>query len=158
MNKNKQWETHCPATNTTVWGEGDGVFECPGCGDDISVTQGQAVHAFKLAQGYEEEYNEKSFWTKVRKYAKKAGREVIEKALLLYYALVDSDTPAWAQGVIVGALGYFISPIDAIPDMIPVVGYMDDLAVMAAALVTVACHIKVEHSEKAEDKLKRWFG
>ena len=51
----------------------------------------------------------------------KAGKEVIEKALILYYCLQDDDTPAWAKTTIIGALGYFISPIDAIPDLVPVV-------------------------------------
>lgn len=55
-----------------------------------------------------------------------AGRKVIDKVLRLYYALQDKDTPIWAKSIIVGALAYFISPLDAIPDITPVVGYVDD--------------------------------
>jgi uncharacterized membrane protein YkvA (DUF1232 family) len=55
------------------------------------------------------------------------GREVIEKALWLYYAAQQPNTPLWAKTAIYGALGYFISPIDAIPDITPVIGYADDL-------------------------------
>lgn len=57
------------------------------------------------------EYSEESFWEKIASSAKLAGREVIEKALVLYYCMQDPDTPAWATSVIVGALIYFISPV-----------------------------------------------
>ncbi len=109
-------------------------------------------------QGFEKDYSEDSFWGKMKKYAKAAGSEVVEKALQLYYALQDSNTPAWAKTVIIGALGYFISPIDAIPDIIPVVGYADDLGVIAAALAAVAIYITDDIKAKAKQKLKEWFG
>ena len=107
---------------------------------------------------YSKEYSEESFWEKVKKYALKAGKEVIEKALMLYYCLQEKDTPKWAKGVIVAALGYFIFPMDAIPDVTPVVGYADDLGVLAAAFATVAAYIKEEHKQKAKEILKTWFG
>ena len=59
---------------------------------------------------YEKHYNEESFWEKVKKFAVKAGGKVIYLALKLYFALQSEKTPAWAKGVIVGALGYFILP------------------------------------------------
>lgn len=104
------------------------------------------------------EYNEHSFWKKLKAYAVSAGKDVIEKALILYYCLIDRDTPAWAKAVIVGALGYFVVPTDAIPDLMPVAGYSDDLGALASALAMVAVHIKPEHKEKAKDQLKIWFG
>jgi uncharacterized membrane protein YkvA (DUF1232 family) len=107
---------------------------------------------------YREQYSESSFWEKVRKNALAAGRELIEKALWLFYAILDGDTPTKAKWIIAGALGYFISPIDLIPDFIPVIGYTDDLAVLVAAIVTVASHIKEAHKEMAANKLKEWFG
>jgi uncharacterized membrane protein YkvA (DUF1232 family) len=76
----------------------------------------------------------------------------------MYYALQDADTPAWAKAVIIGALGYFISPIDLIPDVTPVVGFVDDLGVLVGAAATVALHIKDEHTIRAQEKLKKWFG
>jgi len=106
---------------------------------------------------YQSAYSEGSFWAKLKKAALVAGKEVVEKALILYYALRDPDTPTWAKGVLIAALGYFISPIDAIPDMIPGAGYGDDLGVLAAALTTVAAHIKKEHIEQARGSLTRWF-
>lgn len=102
-------------------------------------------------------YSDKSFWRKVAKFAVKAGREVIEKALVLYYCLQDPDTPAWAKTVIVGALAYFILPADAVPDLLPG-GYVDDLGALAAALMIVSVHIKPKHWEQAREKLREWFG
>lgn len=102
-------------------------------------------------------YSDDSFWEKVKGYAKVAGENVLEPALKMYYAALDADTPAWAKVAIIGALGYFISPVDAIPDMIPVAGYADDLGVLTAALATTAAHIKDEHVRKAKETLARWF-
>ena len=106
---------------------------------------------------YSEEYSEEKFLTKVKKYALKAGSEVIEKALCLYEALRDDDTPAWAKASIIAALGYSINPIDAIPDVTPAVGYADDLGVLVAAFAAVAAHIKDEHVEKAKATMARIF-
>lgn len=107
---------------------------------------------------YSAQYDDGAFWSKVKRYAKKAGLAVLEPALEMYYALQDSDTPAWAKATIIGALGYFISPLDLIPDVLPVVGYSDDLTVLVAALAAVSAHIKDIHKEMAKQALQRWFG
>lgn len=104
-----------------------------------------------------EDFSEEGFWGKIKKYAKKAGREVIEKALWLYYAAQDPGTPLWAKTTIYGALAYFISPIDAIPDIIPVVGYTDDLSVLVGAIAAVSIYITTEVKDKAAKKLSDWF-
>ena len=101
------------------------------------------------------DFEEESFWDKVWSVAKSAGKEVIGVALTMYYALIDEDTPTWARAVIVGALIYFVNPVDAIPDVIPGVGYSDDLAVLFAALATVAAHIKPEHRKRASEWVER---
>ena len=107
---------------------------------------------------FEENYSEESFWDKIAKYAKAAGYEVVERALQLYYAAQQPGTPAWAKATIYGALGYFITPLDAISDLVPTVGYADDLGVLVLALGTVAMYINDDVREKAEKKLKQWFG
>lgn len=107
---------------------------------------------------YEKHYSEESFIDKVKKFAVKAGVKVIYAALKLYYALKAEGTPAWAKSVIVGALGYFILPIDLVPDVLPVVGFTDDLAVLAAALIAVAVHITPAIKTQAKEKLRYWFG
>jgi len=106
---------------------------------------------------FEKDYSDESFWDKLKNFAKVAGKEVIEKALFLYYALQEPETPAWAKKVIIGALGYFIFPFDAIPDIGPVVGYADDLGVLVAALATVSMYITEDVKEKARNKMRDWF-
>ncbi len=107
---------------------------------------------------YESEFSENNFWDKVVNFAKAAGKEVIEKALWLYYAAQNPNTPTWAKVTIYGALGYFISPLDAIPDITPFVGYSDDLGVLALAVATVATYITEEVKNQATQKMKDWFG
>lgn len=108
--------------------------------------------------GFDKDYSEGSFWDKLIKYAKDAGKEVIEKALWLYYTMQEPGTPAWAKSIIIGALGYFISPLDIIPDVMPLVGYTDDLGVLAAAITAVAAYITDNAKEQAKAKLAQWFG
>ena len=102
---------------------------------------------------YEKEYDDRSFWQKVRYFAIKAGRPVIENALVLYFCLKDSDTPVRAKAIVIGALGYFILPIDALPDFIPVAGFTDDCAVLLIAARTVLAHIKPTHRKWARELL-----
>lgn len=109
-------------------------------------------------RGFARDYSEESFWQKVARYARAAGREVVERALQLYFAAQAPETPTWAKTVIYGALGYFISLADAIPDLTPVVGYSDDLGVLAAALATVAVYVTPEIRERARKKARDWFG
>lgn len=106
---------------------------------------------------FSSEYSDNSFWDKVKTYAKTAGEGVLEPALKMYYAALDSDTPTWAKTTIIAALGYFISPVDAVPDVLPIVGYTDDLGVLVAAVAATAAHIKDEHALKAKEVLLRWF-
>lgn len=107
---------------------------------------------------YSSQYNDDNFWNKIKNYAKAAGETVLEPALKLYYSAEDADTPKWAKATVYGALGYFISPIDAIPDITPVVGYTDDLGVLVAATASIVAHIKEEHVKKAKETLKKWLG
>ena len=84
--------------------------------------------------------------------------KVIYCALVLYYTLMKPETPAWAKGIIVAALGAFILPLDLIPDIIPVVGYADDLGAMGAALATVAMYIDDDIKDKARARMRDIFG
>ncbi len=109
------------------------------------------------SQKYQDQYSEKKFWNKLKLHARNAGQNVVETALELFYALQDSDTPAWAKSVIVGALAYFIVPTDLIPDFLPA-GYFDDFGTLLAALKVLSNNIKLEHEEKAREKSAQWFG
>jgi uncharacterized membrane protein YkvA (DUF1232 family) len=107
---------------------------------------------------FEVAYSENRFWSKLKRYAKTAGKEVVEKALLLYYAAQEEKAPAWAKGTIAAALGYFIVPLDAITDLAPGVGYADDLGVLVLAIAAVAAYINDDVRVKTAKKLHDWFG
>lgn len=103
-------------------------------------------------------YSEVSFRDKVTRYARKAGREVIEKALWLHFAARDPKTPVWARTTVYGALAYFILPTDVIPDFLPGAGYTDDLGMLVAAVATVTAYITPEVKAQTTAQLTRWFG
>ncbi len=107
---------------------------------------------------FEQAYSERSFWEKIKRFSLAAGREVVEHALVLYHTMSGPDVPAWAKTTITVALGYFIFPADAIPDITPVVGYADDLGVLVAALATVAIHVTPEAKRKASETAEKFFG
>lgn len=106
---------------------------------------------------YQRYFTESSFWNKIVKFAKKAGARVAYAALLLYYTLTESDIPKESKMIILGALGYFILPLDLIPDFIPIAGFTDDLSALVIAIITVTRHITPEVKAKAREKLNTWF-
>jgi uncharacterized membrane protein YkvA (DUF1232 family) len=99
-----------------------------------------------------------AFWRKLRSMMAVAGHKMLFSALVLFNCLKDRDTPAWARGVIVGALGYLILPTDLIPDMLPGAGYGDDWSTIVVALGTVAAYIKETHKLRAKEQLDKLFG
>ena len=103
-------------------------------------------------------FSENRLFTKLKLYARKAGIKTVYTVLLLFYAYRRKETPAWAKRIIIGAIGYFISPIDAIPDLTPLIGYTDDIGVLSFGLATIACFVNKEVKIKAKIKLKDWFG
>ena len=102
-------------------------------------------------------YSEGDFWQKLRRFTQKAGREVVEKALWLYYTAEDKDTPKWAKATVFAALAYFVCPIDVIPDPTPGIGFSDDLGVLISAVAAIAMHITPEIKKKAAEKMMEWF-
>ena len=107
---------------------------------------------------YSTHYSDSGFWAKLKRNAAKAGKDVVIMALILYYALQDDDTPAWAKAVILAVLGYLIMPLDLIPDFKPVIGYADDATVILKAFIAVAVHLKDDHISQAHDVWNRWAG
>ena len=106
---------------------------------------------------YEKEYSEEGLWDKIASVAKKAGLEVIYYVLLLFYALQSPNVTVAEKAKIIGALGYFILPLDLIPDFIPVGGYVDDCALLLLAIKALSC-IDESVKQQAKSKLKEWFG
>ena len=109
-------------------------------------------------QRYEKHYDDDAFWAKLQKFARKAGIKVSYAALLLYYVLKSPTTSTKDRAKIIGALGYFILPIDLIPDFIPVAGYTDDLAALVWGVYCVIKSITPEVKAQAAAKLHEWFG
>ena len=102
-----------------------------------------------------DQVTKESLWTKIKDSAKNAGKELIRNVLILWYAFPEAS--ATDKAVILGALAYFISPLDVIPDMTPVFGYTDDAGVVAAAVAKVRMCASKGVIAKAEEKLKEWF-
>jgi uncharacterized membrane protein YkvA (DUF1232 family) len=111
---------------------------------------------------YQKNYNESDFWTTIKKYAKKLGRDALSQILVAYYVMQDPNTPLADKAKIAGALGYLILPLDLIPDaMFPMLGpivFADDIYIIKEVLRMIASHISVQHKEMANLKLKEWFG
>ena len=107
---------------------------------------------------YSGNYDDNAFWEKLKKFARKAGIKVSYAALLLYYVVKSPGTPAKDRAKILGALGYFILPIDLIPDFIPIAGYTDDLAALTWGIYCVIKSITPEVKAQAAEKLHEWFG
>ncbi|MEP4077584.1 YkvA family protein [Haloferula sp.] len=103
-------------------------------------------------------YSAPRLWAKLRKASKVLGKNAVLTILTLYHCLMDSDTPTWARGVIVGALGYLILPADLVPDIIPGAGYGDDWAALVGALGTVTAYVKDIHKVKAAAQTEKLFG
>ncbi|CAI9393312.1 YkvA family protein [Niallia sp. Sow4_A1] len=103
-------------------------------------------------------YSEEKFWKKLARFGKKAGSSVVYAVLLLYYTLQKPNVPKKVKATIIGALGYFILPIDLIPDFLVGIGYTDDLGALGIALLQVAMYIDDDIKSKARTKLAEWFG
>lgn len=108
-------------------------------------------------QKYKAFFSENLFWIKLKKFATSAGVNVVYVALLLFYTLRRKETPPWAKKIIIGALGYLISPIDALPDLTPFLGYTDDLSVLLFALSSIAFCVNEDIKSKAKSTLNKWF-
>lgn len=107
---------------------------------------------------HEKDYSEQGFWDKVQNYAAKAGATLIYKALQLYYVAQSPECPTKIKAAIYSALGYFILPLDIIPDVTPVVGFSDDLAAIAMALALAQAYITPDIEYQAKDRMVSIFG
>jgi uncharacterized membrane protein YkvA (DUF1232 family) len=112
---------------------------------------------FKSAK-FRRYYSDASFWDKVKRYSKEAGMKVVYPALLLQYMMKSDDVPLKAKLILSAALGYFILPIDFIPDFAPLLGFTDDLGVLLLIIRQMAVYITPEIRKQAREHLRKWFG
>ena len=109
-------------------------------------------------EDYAQYFNDSKLWKKLKKVAQKAGRKAVYYVLVLYYVSRDPSVPRSLKLKVLGALGYFILPLDFIPDVILALGFTDDLAALAWALFTMRKYITPEIERKARERLREWFG
>lgn len=107
---------------------------------------------------YEKNYSEKGLFQKITGCVKKAGLGLVYKALQLFYVAQNPNVPMKIRAAIIAPLGYFISPIDLIPDITPLLGFTDDAAVIAGAMAIAHIYINDEIRQNAKDKIRKIFG
>ncbi|MBR5062340.1 MAG: DUF1232 domain-containing protein [Prevotella sp.] len=106
---------------------------------------------------YKDTFSTNGFVEKISRIAKRAGVKLVYAALILYYTLENDKVSIKDKAIIIGALGYLISPLDVIPDAIPIAGLGDDLAVLVYVLHKVWGEVSEEVKAKARAKLNNWF-
>jgi uncharacterized membrane protein YkvA (DUF1232 family) len=109
-------------------------------------------------QRYEQNYSESGFWYKINGYGKVAGASFVYHALLLWYIATKASTPMPVKLLILGGLGYFITPVDVIPDFLVGIGYGDDAALLMGIISSVIMHMDEDSKSKAKAKVKEIFG
>lgn len=107
--------------------------------------------------GFKRKFSEVKLWKFLPAYAQRLGHKAVYSALLMYNAYCQPHTPHWAKSIILGALGYLLTPIDALPDLTPVLGFTDDLGILSFGLVTIACYVDDGIRAASKAKLNAWF-
>lgn len=113
--------------------------------------------SLKESEAYKSEYEESRFMDKVLKSVLYIGEELAYNLFVGFYLLQDERVPVKVKATIVGALGYFIAPLDLIPDIIPVAGFADDASAVAGAIAIAACYITPDIKKRAREKVNDLF-
>lgn len=92
------------------------------------------------------------FWNKMRLFAGKVP--FAKDAVSLYYFITDPAVSLALKGAGIFALLYFISPVDVVPDTIPLAGLLDDAGVIAGVMSLLGSQLK-PYKERAAQWLKR---
>ena len=106
---------------------------------------------------YANKFSQSEFVEKISRIAKRAGAKLVYAALILYYTLQSDKVSATNKAMIIGALGYLISPLDVVPDAIPIAGLADDLGVLVFVLKKVWTDVDPDIQVKARQRLSKWF-
>lgn len=106
---------------------------------------------------YSNRFSKTAFVEKISRIAKRAGAKLVYAALILYYTLQSDSVSVKDKAIIIGALGYLISPLDVVPDAIPIVGLGDDLGVLVYVLQKVWGNVSDDVKMKARERLSKWF-
>lgn len=106
---------------------------------------------------YANKFSQSEFAEKIARIAKRAGAKLVYAALILFYTLQSDKVSTKDKAIIIGALGYLISPLDVVPDAIPIVGLGDDLAVLVYVLKKVWTDVDPAVQAQARERLSKWF-
>lgn len=107
------------------------------------------------ASDYVRYYSDKDFVKKLKRIAIKVGSKVLLPALQLYYLMGSKEVPFKAKTLIIGALGYLILPIDLVPDILPMIGFTDDLSALVMVLHTLNKYLTPEINRQAKEQTER---
>ncbi len=102
-------------------------------------------------------FSPNEFLEKIARVAKRAGAKFVYASLILYYTLQSPNVSKRDKALIIGALGYMISPLDVLPDAYPIVGLSDDMAVLLFVLHKVWNNVDPDIQQKAKERLNSWF-
>ena len=108
-------------------------------------------------QKYKDKFTQQGFFDKIQRVATRAGAKLVYVALILYYLIQSDKVSLKDKAIIIGALGYLISPLDAVPDAIPIAGLSDDLGVLLYVLNKVWSSVDDDMKKQAREKLSKWF-
>ncbi|MAW88999.1 MAG: hypothetical protein CMJ42_20975 [Phyllobacteriaceae bacterium] len=111
-----------------------------------------------LEPGSEDQQNRRAervrarFWSTARR----AARQIpfMDEVVAAYFCAMDPKTPMKVRGILLGALAYFVFPLDTVPDLLALIGFSDDVAVLTAAFAMVRSHITPAHREAAKRALR----
>ena len=106
---------------------------------------------------YKDKFSTSGFVEKISRIAKRAGVKLVYSALILYYTLESDKVSTKEKAIILGALGYLISPLHLVPDAIPIAGLSDDLAVLLYVIHKIWGNVSDDIKLKAKNKLSKWF-
>lgn len=104
-----------------------------------------------------QDFDDAGFWRTLWRLARRVGRHFVEICLLLYYTAQKPNLPLWEKLLIYSALLYFITPLDVVPDFLPL-GLTDDLAVLSAALASISAFIDDAIRAQVQQRLQELFG
>ncbi|MBP5257274.1 MAG: DUF1232 domain-containing protein [Prevotella sp.] len=106
---------------------------------------------------YKDKFTTSGFVEKISRIAKRAGAKLVYSAHVLYYTLESDKVSLKDKAIIIGALGYLISPLDVVPDAIPIAGLGDDLAVLMFVLNRIWGNVSDDVKQKSRERLAKWF-
>lgn len=106
---------------------------------------------------YKDKFNKTAFIEKIARIAKRSGAKLVYAALILYYTLESDKVSMKDKAIIIGALGYLISPLDVIPDAISIAGLTDDIAVLIYVVKKIWGEVSDDVKVKAKEKMRLWF-